>query len=43
MSYTLTNPIFTAKVVSYERLAYNPKVWFNINEEIPRGFSPWVK
>lgn len=24
----LTNPIFTAKVVSYERLSYNPKVWF---------------
>ena len=28
MSYTLTNPIFTTKVVAYERLAYNPKVWF---------------
>ena len=29
MTMILTNPIFTAKVVSYERLAHSPKgVWF---------------
>lgn len=39
MSYILTNPIFTAKVVAYERLAYNPKVWFKEYELFPDRYS----
>lgn len=35
----LTNPIFTAKVVAYERLAYNPKVWFKEYELFPDKHS----
>lgn len=36
MSILLTNPIFKAKVVSYERLAYSPKgVWFREYELFP--------
>lgn len=40
MSYTLTNPIFPAKVVSYERLAYSPKgVWFREYELFPTRYA----
>ena len=40
MSMILTNPIFTAKVVSYERLAYSPKdVWFREYELFPDKYS----
>lgn len=39
MSYTLTNPVFKAKVVSYERLAHNPKVWFKEYELFPDKYS----
>lgn len=39
MGYTLTNPIFTTKVVAYERLAYNPKVWFKEYELFPDKYS----
>ena len=37
---TLTNPIFTAKVVSYERLAHSPKgIWFNEYELFPDKYD----
>lgn len=39
MGYTLTNPIFTAKVVAYERLAYYPKAWFKEYEFFPDKYS----
>ena len=41
----LTNPIFTAKVVAYERLAYNTKVWFKEYELFPDKYSldEWVQ
>ena len=45
MSHTLTNPIFTTKVVAYERLAYNPKVWFKEYELFPDKYSldEWIQ
>ena len=40
MTMTLTNPVFKAKVVSYERLAYSPKgVWFREYELFPDKYS----
>lgn len=39
MTMTLTNPTFKAKVVSYERLAHNPKVWFKEYELFPDKYS----
>ena len=40
MSMILTNPIFIAKVVSYDRLAYSPKdVWFREYELFPDKYS----
>ena len=41
----LTNPIFTAKVVAYERLAYNQKVWFKEYELFPdkHSLDEWVQ
>lgn len=39
MSFILTNPVFKAKVVAYERLAYNPKVWFKEYELFPDKYS----
>ena len=40
MTMTLTNPIFTAKVVAYERLAHSPKgVWFKEYELFPDKYE----
>ena len=40
MSILLTNPVFKAKVVSYERLAYSPKgIWFKEYELFPDKYS----
>lgn len=40
MSFRLTNPIFKAKVISYERLAHSPKdVWFKEYELFPDHYE----
>lgn len=40
MTMKVTNPIFTAKVVSYERLAHSPKgVWFKEYELFPDKYD----
>lgn len=45
MSFTLTDSVFKAKVVAYERLAYNSKVWFKEYELFPDKYSldEWVQ